>query len=162
MELGELAVLDVDFDLSVTGFSTGEIDVALKGAADPGDEAIPAVPKTPRTRPGDIWILGDHRVGCGDGRDAEFLQAVTGEGATVDAAFLDPPYNVRINGHANARGRHREFAMASGGMTDAAFRAFLSESLGACARVSRDGAVHFVCIDWRHMNDVSAVRRPDL
>ena len=157
LELGELAVLDVDFDLSVTGFSTGEIDVALKGAADPDDEAIPAVPKTPRTRPGDIWILGDHRVGCGDGRDTEFLQAVTGEGATVAAAFLDPPYNVRINRHANARGRHREFAMASGEMTDAAFRAFLSASLGACARVSRDGAVHFVCIDWRHMNDVSAV-----
>ena len=67
--------------------------MALKGAADPDDEAIPAVPKTPRTRPGDIWILGDHRVGCGDGRDTEFLQAVTGDGATVAAAFLDPPYN---------------------------------------------------------------------
>ena len=59
------------------------------------------MPKAPRTRPGDIWILGDHRVGCGDGRDAEFLQAVTGDGATVAAAFLDPPYNVRVNGHAN-------------------------------------------------------------
>ena len=156
-ELGELAVLDVDFDLSATGFSTGEIDVALKGSPDPDDEAIPAVPKTPRTRPGDIWVLGDHRIGCGDGRDAAFLQAVIGEGATVDAAFLDPPYNVRISGHANAPGRHREFEMASGEMTDAAFRTFLSESLGACAKVSRDGAVHFVCMDWRHMDEVSAV-----
>ena len=157
LELGELAVLDVDLDLSVTGFSTGEIDVVLKGSPDPDDEAIPAVPKTPRTRPGDIWVLGDHRIGCGDGRDAAFVQAVTGEGTIVDAAFLDPPYNVRVNGHANARGRHREFAMASGEMTDAAFRAFLSESLGACAKVSRDGAVHFVCMDWRHMDEVSAV-----
>ena len=157
LELGELAVLDVDFDLSATGFSTGEIDVALKGSPDPDDAAIPAVPKTPRTGLGDIWVLGDHRIGCGDGRDAAFLQAVIGEGVTIDAAFLDPPYNVRISGHANARGRHREFAMASGEMTDPAFRTFLSESLGACAKVSRDGAVHFVCMDWRHMDEVSAV-----
>ena len=115
------------------------------------------MPKTPRTAPGDIWVLGDHRIGCGDGRDAAFLQTVLGEGVTVDAAFLDPPYNVRISGHANARGRHREFAMASGEMSDAAFRTFLSASLGACAKVSRDGAVHFVCIDWRHMDALSTV-----
>ena len=122
LELGELAVLDVDLDLALTGFSSGEIDVILKGPADPEDEVIPAVPATPRTRPGDIWILGEHRVGCGDGRDLAFLQAVVGDGAVVDAAFLDPPYNVRINGHANAKGRHREFAMASGEMNAAAFR----------------------------------------
>lgn len=157
LELAELATLDVEIDLSVTGFSTGEIDVVLKGSPDPDDEVIPDVPETPRTRPGDVWILGDHRVGCGDGRDPSFLQAVIGEDACVDAAFLDPPYNVRINGHANARGRHREFAMASGEMSDAAFRAFLTDSLGACAKVSRDGAVHFVCMDWRHMDDVSSV-----
>jgi DNA modification methylase len=84
---------------------------------------------------------------------------VLGEGAQIDAAFLDPPYNVRINGHANARGRHREFAMASGEMTDEAFRAFLTQSLSAAAQVSRDGAVHFICMDWRHMDDVSAVGR---
>src|SRR3546814_9204891 len=71
-------------------------------------------------RPGDIWQLGPHRIGCGDSRDLAFLQAVIGDGALIDAAFLDPPYNVRINGHANAKGRHREFAMASGEMTDAA------------------------------------------
>ena len=157
LELAELSTLDVEFDLSVTGFSTGEIDVALKGSPDPDDEAIPVVPKTPRTRPGDIWVLGDHRVGCGDGRDLAFPQAVIGEGASVDAAFLDPPYNVRINGHANARGRHREFAMASGEMTDEAFRAFLADSLGTCAKASRDGAVHFAWMDWRHMDEVGSV-----
>ena len=109
-----------------------------------------------RTRPGDIWILGEHRVGCGDGRDLGFLRAVVGDGAAVDAAFLDPPYKVRINGHANAKGRHREFVMASGEMSEDAFRTFLSHTLGACAGVSRDGAVHFVCMDWRHQADVAA------
>ena len=75
----------------------------------------------------------------------------------LDAAFLDPPYNVLINGHANTKGRHREFAMASGEMSDEAYSQFLADALGTCARVSRDGAVHYVCMDWRHMDDVSAV-----
>jgi hypothetical protein len=68
------------------------------------------------------------------------------EGAPIDAAFLDPPYNVRISGHANAKGRTASSQMASGEMTDEAFRGFLSETLGAAARVSRDGAVHFICM----------------
>jgi len=156
-ELGELASLDVEIDPTLTGFSTGEIDVILSSADDPDDEVIPPVPTTPRTKPGDIWILGDHRVGCGDGRDAAFLQRLIGDGARVDAAFLDPPYNVRIGGHAVAAGSHREFAMASGEMSEAEFRSFLADTLGAAARLSRDGAVHFVCMDWRHMDSVSAV-----
>lgn len=157
LELSELASLDVDIDPALTGFSTGEIDMILNQNDDPDDEVIPPVPTTPRTKLGDVWVLGDHRMGCGDGRDAGFLQRVIGQGAQVDAAFLDPPYNVRIGGHAVSAGRHREFAMASGEMSEAEFRTFLTETLGAAARVSRDGAVHFVCMDWRHMDDVSAV-----
>jgi DNA modification methylase len=118
---------------------------------------IPAVPSKAQTQPGDVWRLGEHVIGCGDCRDLEFLQAVVGPGAQVDAAFLDPPYNVKISGHANSKGRHREFAMASGEMTQAAFRDFLADTLGVAAKVSRDGAVHFICMDWRHMDDVSAV-----
>jgi DNA modification methylase len=159
LKLGELASLDVTIDLSLTGFSTGEIDVILSSADDPDDEVVPPVRTTPRSKPGDIWILGDHRVGCGDGRDAGFLQRVIGDGARVDAAFLDPPYNVRIGGHAVAAGSHREFAMASGEMSEPEFRSFLTNTLGAAATVSRDGAVHFVCMDWRHVDDVSIVGR---
>jgi hypothetical protein len=157
VELSELASVDIDIDLTLTGFSTGEIDVILTPTADPDDEIIPPVRATPRTKPGDIWILGDHRVGCGDSRDAGFLEQVIGEGARVDAAFLDPPYNVRIGGHAVAAGRHSEFAMASGEMSEAEFRAFLTGTFGAAVRVSRDGAVHFICMDWRHMDSVSTV-----
>lgn len=157
LELAELGNLEIDFDLGLTGFASGEIDVILKAANDPDDEVIPAVPSSPRTKPGDIWVLGEHRIGCGDGRDREFLSRVVGEGGLIDAALMDPPYNVKINGHANAKGRHREFAMASGEMSDAAFRQFLEETLGASAAVSRAGAVHFVCMDWRHLDDVSAV-----
>src|SRR6266403_587164 len=79
LELGELASLDIDIDPTLTGFSTGEIDVILTSATDPDDEVIPPVPATPRTKRGEVWILGDHRVGCGDSRDAGFLQRVIGE-----------------------------------------------------------------------------------
>lgn len=156
LELAELGSLDLAFDLSVTGFSTGELDVILKGSADPDDEVIPATPASPQTRRGDIWILGEHRVGCGDARDVDFVPRVAGDGAMIDAEFLDPPYNVRISGHANSVGRHREFAMASGEMDEVEFQAFLKQTLGVSASVSRSGAVHFICMDWRHMDDVLA------
>src|SRR5436190_1666412 len=65
-ELGELASIDLDIDPTLTGFSTGEIDVLLAKSADPDDEVIPPAPTTPRTKSGDIWILGEHRIGCGD------------------------------------------------------------------------------------------------
>lgn len=158
IELQAIVVGDLGFEVEAMGFATGEIDVILsKGAADPDDEVIPALATKAISQVGDIWILGDHRVGCGDSRDLAFLQAVLGDGAQVDAAFLDPPYNVKIQGHANVTSQHREFAMASGEMTQAGFRGFLTETLGACAAVSRDGAVHYVCMDWRHMGDVEAV-----
>ena len=156
LELADLALPEFDIDLGLTGFSPGEIDVILADATDPDDEVIPEVPREPRVEPGDIWQLGEHRIGCGDGRDQAFLTQLIGDGERIDCAFLDPPYNVKINGHANAKGRHREFAMASGEMDTASFRTFLAETLGACASVSRSGAVHFVCMDWRHMDDVSA------
>jgi hypothetical protein len=69
LELEEIGTLDVDFDLSLTGFASGEVDVVLKAENDPDDEIIPAVPEEPRTELGDVWILGEHRLGCGDGRD---------------------------------------------------------------------------------------------
>src|SRR5258707_9746290 len=130
-ELGELASIDVDIDPTLTGFSTGEIDVILTSAADPDDEVVPAVATTPRSKLGDLWILGDHRVGCGDGRDAEFLRRVVGHGAHIDVAFLDPPYNVQIGGHAVSAGRHREFAMASGEVSGAGVPLFLTHTPGA-------------------------------
>ena len=143
----------------LTGFSTGEIDVILKAANDPDDEVIPPVPASPAPGLATSGFLASTGSAAATAATSTFFERVVGEGASIDAAFLDPPYNVRINGHANATGRHREFAMASGEMSEAEFRAFLTETLGAAARVSRDGAVHFVCMDWRHMDDVSA-RRP--
>jgi len=149
----------VSFDLTRTGFATGELDVLLSGPGSDDEPAVPDPPSEPRTKPGDIYALGPHRLGCGDARDAAFLARVIGDGKPAAAAFMDPPYNVAINGFANARGRHREFAMASGEMSDVEFERFLTDTLGAAASVSKDGAVHFVCMDWRHMDALSAAGR---
>ena len=81
-------------------------------------------------------------------------------GARAAAVFTDPPYNLRV--HAiGGRGRiqHPEFAFASGEMSRAQFRSFLSQSLGNGVRVSARGAVHYVCIDWRHIGELSEVCR---
>jgi DNA modification methylase len=157
VELEHLQEIEADFHVEITGFSTGEIDLILDSSkTDPDDEVAPAVPAHPYVQRGDIYHLGVHRIGCGDCRDETFLRDLT-EGAKVDAAFLDPPYNVPIKKHASTRDIHREFAMASGEMTDAEFEEFLRAGLSACASVTRDGGVHFVCMDWRHIDAVSTV-----
>lgn len=156
-ELGEISV-NSDIDVQVTGFSIGEINALSQPGKDPDDDSLPQTRSAPRTRLGDIWELGDHRVGCGDARDLDFLAHVVGQ-EPVDCAFLDPPWNVPIKGHANVKSRHREFAMASGEMSKAAFQDFLAAAVTTAERVSRDGAVHFLCIDWRHYDALSAACR---
>lgn len=160
IEIEHLQALKTDFSLDVTGFSVGEIDVILGSTKpDPDDEIVPAASAIPYVQPGDIYRLARHAIGCGDCRDQAFIRSLTG-GTLVDAAFLDPPYNVPIKGHAMRTTSHREFAMASGELSDAEFNAFLRDSLSACASATRDGGVHFICMDWRHMDSLSAVARP--
>lgn len=153
----EAISLDKEFDIELTGFSLQRADIILsEGVADPQEDEIPETPVRPVTRLGDIWALGRHRVACGDAKDVRFLQLLV-DGVEVAAAFLDPPYNVRIQGHAGGKGKikHREFAEASGEMSPAAFTTWLRLTLSACASVSRNGAVHFVCMDHRHIEELT-------
>jgi DNA modification methylase len=157
IEIEHLQDFSTEFSLEVTGFSIGEIDVILESSKiDPTDEIVPAATVDPYVQLGDIYRLGQHLVGCGDCRNEDFLRSLT-EGAQVDAAFLDPPYNVPIKGHAMRTTSHREFAMASGELSDVDFQAFLRDSLSACTSITRDGGIHFVCMDWRHVEAVGAV-----
>jgi DNA modification methylase len=164
-QLHELSLLDLDFSLEATGFEMGEIDLRIEGlnpqeesAADPAD-SIPAAALTgpPVTRPGDLWLLGQHRVYCGSALDANAYASVMQE-AKAAMVFTDPPYNVHIEGNVSGRGaiHHREFAMASGEMNPAEFTAFLSRSLRLLARHSAGGSLHYICMDWRHMGELLA------
>ena len=108
-------------------------------------------------RPGDLWCLGDHRIYCGDARSASSFTALM-EDRRAAVVFVDPPYNVAIDGHASGNGRvgHAEFAMASGEMSEAEFTEFLGTSLSHLADWSTDGSVHFVATDWRHLSELLA------
>jgi DNA modification methylase len=155
------ALVDLDFDVELTGFSLAEIDLVLDDARErstqevaPEDEMLEP-PLQPVTQRGDVWILGRHRLLCGDAREARNLSLLmTGERA--DLIFTDPPYNVAIDGNVCGLGRvkHREFAFAAGEMSDGEFTEFLRQTLGPAANACRDGAIAFVCMDWRHMGEL--------
>jgi DNA modification methylase len=156
------SLIDLDFDVTLTGFSLAEIDLTL----DQAREASTTTPDNPAdllpeplaetiTRRGDFWLLGRHRLLCGDARSADDIARLMGDGL-ADLVFTDPPYNVAIDGHATGLGavRHRDFAFASGEMTPTEFTAFLTSTLGNAASASKNGAIAFVCMDWRHMSEL--------
>lgn len=158
------ALVDLEFDIELTGFSLAEVDFVLDEAsdADPNgtdqpEDHVPTAGGPAVTRPGDVWLLGRHRLLCGDAQASDsFTRLMAGEGA--DLVFTDPPYNVVIDGNVCGSGavKHREFAFASGEMSDAQFTAFLKTTLGNAAATMRDGAIAFVCMDWRHMGEMLA------
>jgi DNA modification methylase len=160
------ALIDLDFDIEITGFSLAEIDVVLDEVResspdrehDAEDEVAPLLgPASATTRAGDLWLLGRHRLLCGDSRNRESFDRLL-ERERTNLIFTDPPYNVPIDGHVCGLGRirHREFAMGAGEMSREAFTTFLRLMLGHAAAFCRDGAIAFVCMDWRHMGELLA------
>ena len=161
------ALIDLNFDIELTGFELGEIELVLEDAEEAngpdalsGDDALPDVGAALVSRPGDVWQLGAHRLICGDARNPKTYAALMGE---ERAAFVitDAPFNVKIDGHVSGLGkiRHPEFAMASGEMSPAQFTAFLTEAFALLARHSVDGSIHMHFMDWRHMEEMMAAGR---
>ena len=166
IELPDLAELLIkeNLDISVTGFSPAEIDQLQvdfeEDSADPGDEIDRGWQTGPVvSQQGILWVLDQHRLLCGDARSEGDLDRLVGSSRAA-MAFLDVPYNVRVRS-IGGRGRvkHAEFAFASGEMTPPEYVEFLEGALGNATRVSRDGAVHFVCCDWRHVTEIMEAGR---
>jgi DNA modification methylase len=160
-ELGALSELDLGFDIGVIGFEIAEIDSLMEAVApeEPGDPDDDVVPdgQARRCQLGDVWQLGSHRLACGDALDPDVVDQLMG-GEQARMVFMDPPYNVKIDGHVGGSGKikHREFAMASGEMSVAAFTKFLTGAFENLAAHSVDGSIHFICMDWRHMGEMLA------
>ena len=157
---------DLEFDIELTGFETAEIDLIIDGVdnpskSDPADQTpAPATNMPAATHIGDLWLLGEHRVFCGDATELHSFEQVLG-GGKVQMVFTDPPYNLPISGHVSGLGQvqHREFAMASGEMSEPEFTSFLTTTLAHAAACSEDGAIHFVCMDWRHLSEIITAGR---
>jgi DNA modification methylase len=156
--LSELFI-EEGLDISITGFAPPEMDQLTadfeEDSSDPADTINPDwSTAAPVTKLGDFWQLGPHRLLCGDARSASNLARLM-DGSQAAMGFMDPPFNVRVRDIVG-RGRikHREFAMGSGELSRAGFVEFLKDTLAAAAAVSNDGAVHYVCMDWRHIGEL--------
>jgi DNA modification methylase len=163
LELQYLTELEIDFDVAVTGFDLPDIDLLIGELSlaadgdDPADAIVEVAAGPAISRPGDIWQIGSHRLICGDSTQLETYQRLLGT-ARAQMVFTDPPYNVPIAGHVGGLGsiQHREFAMASGEMSQAEFTGFLRSVFGHLAAFSVDGSIHFQCMDWRHVPEILA------
>jgi DNA modification methylase len=144
---------EIGFDLTLTGFEMPELDIILNPAgSEAQEEILPPAEGPAITLPGDLWVLGTHRLFCGDALKAESYKTLMAE-EKADLVFTDPPYNVPINGHVltdNKHG-HGEFAMASGEMSDAEFQNFLGQAITQLRHHTTQSSIHYICMDWRHI-----------
>jgi DNA modification methylase len=152
LEFADLLLVDPEFDLTLTGFEMGEIDVLIRDSDIADEDAVPETDpdQPPVSQSGDLWILGRHRLLCADATEpASFDKLMAGQ--IAEMVFTDPPYNVPIAGHVSGSGRHGDFVMASGEMSDGEFANFLLTFLVLVAACCKDGAILFACMDWRHI-----------
>jgi len=164
LHLKELSELALDFDIEAIGFEPPEIDFRIQ-SLDTGEEVDTADEFDAAAGPavslvGDLWLLNKHRLYCGSALDAMGYDAILGS-TKAAIVFTDPPYNVKIDGHVcgNGETKHREFAMASGEMTEDEFTLFLTKTLEFASSHTAPGALIYVCMDWRHMGEVLAAGR---
>ncbi|HVX35069.1 MAG TPA: DNA methyltransferase [Hyphomicrobium sp.] len=157
IELGQLAVAlpEAGIEIEATGFSINDFDQIITDRSDPApDPAEPEIPARGRsvTRPGDLWLCHRSRLLCADALQPVSYSALMA-GRRAAMTFTDFPYNVSISKHARGLGRskHREFAIASGELSNAEFLRFLQTGFQLIADVSVDGSIVFSCIDWTHV-----------
>jgi len=149
-------LVQIDFDVELTGFTTGEVDLLLDRQAttsDPADDLDGDIDDgLPVSQRGDLWLLGRHRLLCETALSSSSYRALLGD-ELAQMVVTDPPYNVPIQGHAGGRGRvrHREFKMASGEMTAAEYARFLETFISLVIAFSCAGSIHYIFMDWRHL-----------
>jgi DNA modification methylase len=130
-----------DFDLNILGFDDKFLDGLLEPEPTAGltdEDAVPEVPETPKTVLGDVWVLGNHRLMCGDSTSIDALQKLT-EGSLVDMWLTDPPYNVAYEG-----GTKEKLTIQNDSMGDGDFRQFLRDAYVAADAVMKAGAVFYI------------------
>lgn len=139
LELGDLQ--EMGFDATIAGFTTEELDALLNvtevtdGLTDEDD--VPEAPEEPKTRLGDVWILGKHRLMCGDSTSIDAVEKLM-DGQKADMVFTDPPYNIDYQGVKDKREK-----IKNDKMPDSEFVDFLTQSLMGCE-------VMYVCCSWHY------------
>lgn len=162
LELGDLK--DMEFDLSLTGFSTDEINALLTPTVVEGltdEDAVPEVPDEPVTKLGDVWILGKHRLMCGDSTSVDAVEKLM-DGNKVDMVFTDPPYGMSYGGGRAAGSTKKGALVKAHGMilgddkTGNDLIALVRDALASAVVVSKTGAATYVCFPWRTYSEFEA------
>lgn len=158
-----LSGLDLDFDLEVTGFDYGDIEqfLSLKDDDESDREAVPDPDMLPAVvRPGDLWLLGEHRLLCGDSLARASYQTLFPDRTRASIIFTDPPYNLPAKDIGKTcEASHGDFAMGAGEMNSSEFQGFLETVFGHLASFSKNGSIHYICMDWRHAPELMAAGR---
>ena len=144
LELEELRA--EDFDLDITGFDLDEIDRLLQGretaAGNIDDDEVPEAPEEPVTRPGDLWVLGDHRLLCGDATVLGDVEKVL-DGGLADLCFTDPPYNVDYGNSAKDKMRGNDRRILNDNLGEG-FETFLYDACVNILSVTKGAA--YICM----------------
>lgn len=139
LELSELG--ELGFDMELTGFTLEEIDALTPEEIAPGltdEDAVPEVQAEPVSKLGDIWLMGKHRVMCGDSTSIETVETLM-DGQKADQLVTDPPYNIAYEGGSKKREQIKNDEMGS-----ADFRQFLRDAFTAADAVMKGGAVFYI------------------
>ncbi len=139
IEFAELA--DAGFDNLLTGFTQDEIDALTPEQIPEGltdEDAVPEVQAEPVSKLGDVWLLGKHRVMCGDSTSIDSVERLMA-GQLADQLLTDPPYNIAYEGGSKKREQIKNDEMASD-----AFRQFLRDAFVAATTVMKAGAVFYI------------------
>ena len=139
LELGEIG--DLGFDIDLTGFTAEEIAALTPEQIEPGltdEDAVPEVPEKPITVLGDVWLLGKHRLMCGDSTSIDAVDKLM-DGQKADQLVTDPPYNIAYEGGSKKREQIKNDEMES-----ADFRQFLRDAFTAADTVMKSGAVFYI------------------
>jgi DNA modification methylase len=157
----ELESLQVDgFNLDIVGFSDEEIEALLQEpeeerAGNTDDDAVPETPETAVTVPGDVWILGEHRLLCGDSTQIEAVEKVLA-GGLADMVFTDPPYNVNYGATMKDKLRKKSRKIANDNLGDG-FEQFLRDSCTNLLAVTK-GAI-YICMSSSEIHTLQRVFR---
>lgn len=161
LRLEFIELIEQEIDLDATAFTVEEQDIILLDPSDAEEEdpadAVDDPPERPDSRLGDLWLLDQHKIICGNALDEATFKLLLGE-ERVHAVLQDPPYNVRIAGNVSGLGKkvHSEFCMASGELSDEEFKDFLAGNLKIVSNYAMSGAVIFSFMDWRSIGRLYA------
>jgi len=152
------ALHSANFDFSIAGFLSSELPdfTDLSEQARTDEDAVPELPEKVRSKVGDIYILGEHRLMCGDSTNTDDVGTLM-DGVKADMVFTDPPYNANYSSRVDVNKRKPWGGIKNDNMPTGEFTGFLLDTCSALYMNMKDKASVYCCIDWKHYPQLAEV-----